>query len=384
MAGSPQTITCRAAVCWGPGEPVKMEEIQVEPPKKGEVRLRMLCASICHSDVLLQRGFPIELFPRILGHEGFGTVESVGEGVTYLKIGDPVVPAFLGHCGQCLNCMSNKSNFCLRYPITLHGLMTTDQTSRMSVRGQKLYHAFTCSTFSEYTVADVNYVSKIDPRVTPPHASCLSCGFSTGFGAVWKEAKVEKGASVVVFGLGAVGMGAVAGAKSQGASRIIGVDINNERKNPAVDFGITDFLNPEEITDGKSVSERIKEMTGGLGVEFCLECSGSAKLINEAFASAMPGKGMAVIVGTTHERTATINPLEFVKGKTLKGSVFGGLKPQLDIPTLADKCLNMELQLDRLITHELAFSDIVHAFEILKQPSCLKVVLKFDDNKVVE
>ncbi|EEF42405.1 Alcohol dehydrogenase, putative [Ricinus communis] len=207
--GSSQIITCKAAVIWGVGEPLKVEEIQVEPPKSSEVRVKMLYASICHTDIARANGFPFPLFPRVLGHEGVGVVESIGDKVNGFKEGDVVIPAFIGECQECENCTSAETNLCLKYPTNRNGLMA-DDTSRMSIRGQKLYHLFTCSTWSEYMVIDSNYLVKIAPA--------------------WKEAKVKEGSSVAVLGLGAVGLGVVEGARMQGASKIIGVDKNDKKR----------------------------------------------------------------------------------------------------------------------------------------------------------
>ncbi|XP_076920945.1 alcohol dehydrogenase 1-like isoform X2 [Bidens hawaiensis] len=206
---TPHVITCKAAVVREAGGAITVEEIHVDPPKATEVRIKMLCASICHTDILYCNGKPIPLFPRITGHEGVGMVESIGEDVgARVKPGDVVMPLYLGECGECLNCKSGKTNICHVYPIRFDDLMR-DGTSRTSVAstGETVYHHFSCSTWSEYTVVDVNYVMKVDPRVPFPHASLLSCGFTTGLGAPWKEATVSKGSSVAVFGLGVVGLG---------------------------------------------------------------------------------------------------------------------------------------------------------------------------------
>ncbi|KAK9269680.1 hypothetical protein L1049_001458 [Liquidambar formosana] len=268
-----------AAVCWGEEKVVKVEEIQVEPPRRCEIRMKIIYASFCHTDVLCTQGFPTSAFPRVLGHEGVGVVESIGEEVTNLKEGDIVIPTFIGECKECENCRSGKTNLCEKYPFLFSGLMP-DETSRMSVKGQKLYHFFTCSTWSEYTVVNINYIVKVDPSIALPHASLLSCGFTTGFGGGWKEAKVEKGSSVAVFGLGAVGLGAIKGAQMKGATRIIGIDKNERKKEKGLAFGMTEFVNPSE--HDKSISEIIKELTGGTGVDYCIECTGVAPLMNEA------------------------------------------------------------------------------------------------------
>ncbi|KAG5614611.1 hypothetical protein H5410_014435 [Solanum commersonii] len=217
-SSNPKVITCKAAVVWKEGEMIKIKEIQVDPPKSNEVRIKMLFASLCHTDILASNGYPIPLFPRVLGHEGVGMIESVGENVTNLKEGDIVMPLYLRECKECPNCKSGKSNLCHKYQLTFPGLML-DDTSRMSIHGgQVLYHSFSCSTWL------------ILRRFSLQHASLLCCGFTTGYGATWREVHVEKGSIVVVLGLGVVGLGAIEGARSQGVSKIIGVDINESKR----------------------------------------------------------------------------------------------------------------------------------------------------------
>ncbi|XP_043724953.1 CYP enzymes assisting alcohol dehydrogenase-like isoform X2 [Telopea speciosissima] len=372
-SSSTQAITCRAAVCWGAEELLRMEEIEVEAPRLSEVRLKMLFASVCHTDLLRWKGLPLAFFPIVLGHEGVGIVESIGEGVTKVKEGDLVIPTFIGECQECRNCLSGKTNICQNYPTHRHGLMP-DQSSRMYVRGQRLFHIFTCSTWSEYTVVNVNYVTKIDPRVPLPHASLISCGFSTGFGATWKEAKIEKGSTVAVFGLGGVGLGVIVGARMRGASKIIGVDLNESKKEKGKVFGMTDFIKPGR--SHQSISQEIKEMTRGVGVDYSFECTGVAPLINEALESTAAGRGVTISFGVGEKGIAPISLNALISGRTLKGSVFGGIKPQTDFPTIIEKCINKELQLDALVSHEVQLEDINQAFELLKQPDCLKVVIQ--------
>ncbi|XP_042510413.1 CYP enzymes assisting alcohol dehydrogenase-like isoform X2 [Macadamia integrifolia] len=371
---SSQAITCRAAVCWGAEELLKIEEVEVEPPRSSEVRVKILFASVCHTDILRWKGRPLAFFPRVLGHEGVGIVESIGEGVTNLKEGDLVIPTFIGECQECRNCLSGKTNICENYPLHRHGLMP-DLSSRMHVRGQRLYHMFTCATWSEYTVVNVNYVTKIDPRVPLPHASLISCGFSTGFGATWKETKIERGSTVAVFGLGGVGLGVIIGARMRGASKIIGIDLNESKKEKGEFFGMTDF-----IKSGQShqfISQEIKEMTKGVGVDYSFECTGVEPLINEALESTAVGTGVTISIGISEKGIAPINLVALLSGsRTLKGSVFGGIKPQTDLPTIIEKCINKEIELDALVSHEVQLEDINQAFELLKQPDCLKIVIQ--------
>ncbi|CAN6569803.1 unnamed protein product [Malus baccata var. baccata] len=374
-----QVITCKAVVCWGVGEAWKVEEIEVEPPKRSEVRVKMLYASLCHTDILISKGHPIPLFPRVLGHEGVGVVESIGEDVRNINGGDVVIPTFVSECEECENCLSGKTNMCLKNPLPFSGLMP-DGTSRMSVAGQKLYHLFSCSTLSEYMVVNVNYLLKLPGISTTspslPHASFLSCGFSTGFGAPWKEAKVEKGSTVAVVGLGAVGLGAVEGARAQGAARIIGIDKNERKKGKGEAFGMTDFINPDDDGDCKSVSELIKHSTAGMGVDYCFECTGFAPFINEALEATKLGTGKAIVLGTSTATSVQINSLPLLCGRTLKGSIFGGLKPKTDLPVIIDKWMNKDMHLDELLTHEVPLIDINQALELLRHPDCVKVLIK--------
>ncbi|GAA0183195.1 dehydrogenase [Lithospermum erythrorhizon] len=369
----PQTITCRAAVVFNSGEAPSVEEIQVEPPKTSEVRVKMLYASFCHTDILFCQGFPVPLFPRIPGHEGVGVIESVGENVTNFKEGDMVMPLYIGECNECPNCMSGRSNLCHKYSYSLTGFLP-DGTSRMSINGQPIYHLLTCSTWSEYTVLDVNFVVKADSRLPLSDASALCCGFTTGFGAALKEANIEKGSTVAVLGLGTVGLGAMEGARINGASKIIGVDINEKRYALGKTFGLTDFINPK--SSEKSVSQLIKDITGGLGVDYVFECTGVPALQNEAMEASKVGLGTVVMLGLgTHEKIE-ISVVSLISGRKIIGSSYGGIRPS-DLPSLIDKCINKEIDLDGLLTHELLLSEANKAFEYSKNPDCVKLFMKF-------
>ncbi|RDX94138.1 Alcohol dehydrogenase-like 1 [Mucuna pruriens] len=372
MSNTSQVITCKAAICWGAGKAVTVEEIQVDPPKATEVRVKMLCASICHTDISSIQGFSFASFPLALGHEGVGVVESVGDQVTNLKEGDIVIPTYIGECQECENCVSGKTNLCLTFPMRLTGLMP-DNTSRMSVRGQRLHHVLSCATWSEYMVSDANYTLKLDPTIDLVHASFISCGFSTGFGAAWKEAKVESGSSVAVFGLGAVGLGAISGAKMLGATKIIGIDKNEMKREKGEAFGMTDFINPGD--SAKSVSELVKELIGGMGVDYSFECTGVAPLLTESVEATKVGTGKTIAIGSGTELIIPFSLLSIMYGRTLKGSIFGGLKAITDLSIVANKCQKVEFPLQELFTHEVPLVDINKAFELLKHPNCVKVVI---------
>ncbi|XP_047975020.1 8-hydroxygeraniol oxidoreductase-like [Salvia hispanica] len=370
---TPRAITCKAAVVWNPSEPLKVEEVQVDPPNSTQVRVKMLYASMCHTDITYWNGHNYApLFPRILGHEGAGVIESVGGEVKDLKVGDNVMLLYVGECGECSNCASEKTNLCSRYPL----LATDDGTSRIYSKGQRIYRMFGSSTWAEYAVMESNYVVKVDPRMPLSHACLLTCGFTTGYGGVWKGLKVEKGSSVAVLGLGAVGLGAVKASQIIGASKIFGIDVNDMKRDKAIAFGVTDFVNPKH--SGKPISQLILEATDGLGVDYCFECTGVASVINEATASTKMGVGETLLIGFPPERKVELNLVPMIFGRTLKGTNFGGVKIHSDLPKIVEKCINKEINLGDLITHEVSLADINKGFmEYMKQPNCVKVIIKF-------
>ncbi|KAF2282772.1 hypothetical protein GH714_043080 [Hevea brasiliensis] len=311
-----------AAICRNAGEPLIIEEIEVDPPKAWEVRIKILCTSLCHSDITFwkMKPGPLSDFPRIFGHEATGVVESVGDHVEEVKEGELVLPVFAPDCGECRDCS--------------HGI-------------------------------------PVDK------ASLLSCGISTGIGASWKLAGVEEGSTVAIFGLGAVGLAVAEGARLRGASKIIGVDLNPEKFELGIKFGLTDFVNPSTCGE-KSVSQVIKEMTEG-GADYCFECVGLASLMTEAFRSSREGWGKTVILGVEmHGSPLSLNPYELLRGKSVAGALIGGLKPKSDIPLLAEKYIDKELNLEQFITHEVSFKDINKAFELLLGGKSLRCVIWMD------
>ncbi|KAG6435323.1 hypothetical protein SASPL_100194 [Salvia splendens] len=369
---TPRAITCKAAVAWKQSEPLKVEEVQVDPPNSTQVRIKMLYASICHTDITCWNGSLFPAFPRILGHEGAGVIESVGEEVNDLKVGDNVMLLYVGECGECANCASGKTNLCLRYPV----IMTDDGTSRIYAKGQRIHRMFSSSTWAEYAVVESNYVVKVDPRMSLSHACLLTCGFTTGYGGVWKALKVEKGSSVAVLGLGAVGLGAVKASQISGASRIFGIDVNDMKRDIARAFGVTDFINPKH--SDKPISQLIQEATGGQGVDYCVECTGVASLLNEAIASTKMGVGETALISAPPEEKGELNYIPVILGRTIKGTAFGDVKTHSDIPKIVEKCINKEINLGDLITHEISLADINKGFlEYMKQPDCVKVIIKF-------
>jgi S-(hydroxymethyl)glutathione dehydrogenase/alcohol dehydrogenase len=282
---SPKRIRCKAAVCRGAGEPLAIEEILVDPPKAYEVRVKIICTSLCHTDISFWQAKVSPVFPRILGHEAYGVVESVGEHVEGFAAGDAVVPTILGQCDHCTSCTSETSNLCDAVPPTMGPGMRRDGTGRFwDEQGKPLHDLLAVSTFSEYTVMDMNQLVKLDPAVPPKLGCLISCGGATGVGAAWRLAMLKPGSSVAIFGLGSVGLAVAQGAKMCGASKIIGVDLNPDKEKFGKAFGVTDFVNPSQLDKNKSVSGVISEMSGG-GVDCSFECIGVPSVMAEAFRS---------------------------------------------------------------------------------------------------
>ncbi|KAL6506641.1 hypothetical protein OROHE_022473 [Orobanche hederae] len=359
-AGKP--IKCRAAVARKAGEPLVMEEVIVAPPKSGEVRIKIICTSLCHSDITFWKlKDPPGVFPRILGHEAVGIVESIGDGVNELVEGDMVLPIFVPDCAECTDCMSRKSNLCSKFQFKVSPWMH-DGTSRFTdLNGEALYHFLFVSSFTEYTVMHVANVTKIDPTIPPNRACLLSCGASTGVGAAWKSANVEPGSTVAIFGLGSIGLAVAEGARLCGAAKIIGIDVNLEKFEISKAFGI------------------INEMTDG-GADYCFECVGKASLVEEAFASCRKGWGKTVVLGVDKPGAKlTFESFDILHlGKSIMGSLFGGLKPKSDIPILVKWYLDKELELDKFVTHEVGFQDINKAFDLLLQGKSIRCVIWMD------
>lgn len=373
-----KVIKCRAAVAWGPGKPFVVEEIQVEPPQKMEVRIKILYTSICHTDLSAWEGEneAQRAYPRILGHEASGVVESVGEGVTEVREGDHVVPVFNGECGECVYCKSEKTNLCERFRVNpFKSVMINDGRSRFATNDgkQPIFHFLNTSTFTEYTVVDSACVVKLPPEAPLTKMTLLSCGVSTGLGAAWNTANVQAGSTVAIFGLGAVGLAAAEGARARGVTKIIGVDINPSKFTKGRAMGVTDFLNPQELE--KPVHEIIREMTKG-GVDYSFECAGNLDVLRDAFLSTHDGWGLCVVLGIhPTPRMLPLHPMELFDGRRIVGSVFGDFKGKSQLPHFATECMRGVVNLDEFITHELPFEKINEAFELLRVGKSLRCLL---------
>ncbi|RKO99194.1 hypothetical protein CXG81DRAFT_14868 [Caulochytrium protostelioides] len=374
-------ITCRAAIAWECNAPLSIEEVEVAPPKQGEVRVRITATSVCHTDAYSLSGRDGEFAtPAILGHEGAGIVESVGPGVTSVAPGDHVVALYTAECRTCRMCKSNKTNLCSSVRTTQGQGLMPDGTRRFTAKrnGEAIFHYMGCSTFSEYTVIAEVSCAKITPDAPLDTICLLGCGVTTGWGAALKTAQVEKGATVAVFGLGAVGLSVIQGARYAGAQRIIAIDTNPSKFPLATKLGATETFNPKTVPEGKTLQQAIIEMTDG-GVDYSFECVGNVQLMRTALECAHKGWGQSIIIGVAGagEEIAT-RPFQLVTGRVWKGSAFGGVKGRTELPGLVELYKKGTLDIDSFITGTLPFAEINHAFDLLHKGDSIRTVLSFE------
>lgn len=346
------------------------------PPKKNEIRIKIQSTGVCHTDAYTLSGADSEgVFPSILGHEGAGIVESIGEGVTKFKIGDAVIPLYIPQCHDCKFCKSPKTNLCQKIRVTQGKGVMPDGTSRFSCNGKTIYHFMGCSTFSEYTVVSDISVCKVDDKAPLDKVCLLGCGIPTGYGAALNTAKVEAGSSCAIWGMGAVGLAAVMGCKKAGAARIIGVDINPSKIEIAKQFGCTDFVNPKDFD--RPIQEILVEMTDG-GLDYTFECVGNIHTMRAALESASKGWGQSVIIGVAAAgQEISTKPFMLVTGRTWKGSAFGGWKSVESVPKLVESYLKKELKIDEFITHTMDLDRINDAFKLMHDGESIRSIVNF-------
>ena len=367
-------IKSKAAVAWGPGEALKMEELDVELPKKGEVLVRIVATGVCHTDAFTLSGDdPEGVFPSVLGHEGGGIVEMVGEGVTSVEVGDHVIPLYTAECGECKFCTSGKTNLCQAVRETQGKGLMPDGTSRFSKDGEPIYHYMGCSTFSEYTVLPEISLAKVNKSAPLEEVCLLGCGVTTGMGAVLNTAKVKEGDTVAIFGLGGIGLSAIIGARMAGASRIIGIDINESKFDLAKQLGATDVINPKNFD--KPIQEVIVEMTDG-GVDYSFECIGNVDVMRSALECCHKGWGESVIIGVAGAgQEISTRPFQLVTGRVWRGSAFGGVKGRSELPSIVERYLDGEFGLQEFITHTMGLNEINDAFELMHKGESIRSVV---------
>ncbi|PKQ81550.1 S-(hydroxymethyl)glutathione dehydrogenase/class III alcohol dehydrogenase [Aeromonas sobria] len=371
-----QSIKCKAAIAWGPGQPLSIEEIEVMPPQAGEVRVRIKATGVCHTDAFTLSGEdPEGVFPCILGHEGGGIVESVGAGVTSVKVGDHVIPLYTPECGECKFCKSGKTNLCQKIRATQGKGLMPDGTTRFSKDGQPIYHYMGTSTFSEYTVLPEISIAKVDPAAPLEEVCLLGCGVTTGIGAVMNTAKVKEGESVAIFGLGGIGLSAVIGARLAKAGRIIAIDINESKFELARKLGATDCINPNDYD--KPIQEVIVELTDG-GVDFSFECIGNVKVMRAALECCHKGWGESVIIGVAGAgQEISTRPFQLVTGRVWRGSAFGGVRGRSELPSYVQRYMQGEFRLDDFITHTMPLEQINEAFDLMHQGKSIRTVIHY-------
>jgi S-(hydroxymethyl)glutathione dehydrogenase / alcohol dehydrogenase len=366
----------RAAIAFGPNQPLTLAEIDVQEPQQGEVLVRIVATSVCHTDAYTLSGAdPEGLFPAVLGHEGAGIVEAVGPGVTDLQVGDHVIPLYTAECRQCKFCLSGKTNLCSSVRASLGKGLMPDGTSRFSLDGKPLFHYMGTSTFSEYTVLPEVSLAKVSKSAPLDKICLLGCGVTTGIGAVINTAKVTPGSTVAVFGLGAIGLAVIQGAQMVKAARIIAIDVNPDKFELARAFGATDFVNPKD--HAASIQEVIVDMTDG-GVDYSFECIGNVNVMRSALECCHKGWGESIIIGVAGAgQEISTRPFQLVTGRVWKGSAFGGVKGRSQLPDYVERYMNGEIKIDEFITHNMKFEQINEAFDLLHEGKSIRTVLHF-------
>ncbi len=370
-------LKSRAAIAWAANEPLSIEEIDVMPPQKGEVRIRIIATGVCHTDAFTLSGDdPEGIFPAVLGHEGGGIVESIGEGVTSVAVGDHVIPLYTPECGECKFCTSGKTNLCQKIRETQGKGLMPDGTTRFFKDGKPIFHYMGCSTFSEYTVLPEISLAKVNKDAPLEEVCLLGCGVTTGMGAVMNTAKVEEGATVAIFGLGGIGLSAVIGAQMAGASRILVIDINESKFDLAAKLGATDFINPKKYD--KPVQDVIVDMTEG-GVDYSFECIGNVNIMRSALECCHKGWGESVIIGVAGAgQEISTRPFQLVTGRVWRGSAFGGVKGRSELPDYVERYLQGEFKLDDFITHTMGLEAINEAFDLMHEGKSIRSVIHYN------
>jgi S-(hydroxymethyl)glutathione dehydrogenase/alcohol dehydrogenase len=364
----------RAAVLEEFGAPLEVQELDLAEPARGEVLVRLVACGVCHTDLYTASGAdPSGYAPAVLGHEGAGVVERVGEGVGSLAEGDHVVSLFSPQCGECIHCRSPKTNLCLAIREQQNQGHLPDGTTRLSRDGEPIRHFMGCSTFAEYTVMPEIALAKINPAAPLDRACLFACGLSTGLGAAMNTAKVEAGSTCVVFGAGMVGLGAVAGCRLQGAERIVCVDLSDERLALARGQGATDAL-----TGGPDVVAEILEMTGGFGADYTFEATGNVAVMRQAVEAARMGWGLCTVAGVAGKgETLDVVPRLLITGRRIAGSSFGGVKGREQVPQLVERYLAGDIDVDAFLSHRISLDEVNRGFELMEAQDGIRSVIAF-------
>lgn len=373
-----KTITCKAAIAWEAGKPLSVEEVEVLPPRAHEVRIKVVATGVCHTDAYTLSGKdPEGAFPVILGHEGAGIVESVGEGVTNVKVGDHVIALYTAECKECKFCTSGKTNLCSKVRATQGQGVMPDGTSRFKAKknGQELLHFMGCSTFSEYTVvADVSVVA-VNEKAEFDKICLLGCGITTGYGAATIVANVQEGDKVAIFGAGCVGLSVVQGAAQRKAAEIYVIDIDDKKKEWATKFGATHFVNPTKVD--RPIQEELVDRTDG-GFDYTFDCTGNVKVMRSALECCHKGWGQSIIIGVAAAgEVIETRPFQLVTGRVWRGCAFGGVKGRTQLPGIVEDYLAGKIKVEEFITHTHDINGINQAFDDMHSGNCIRAVIKY-------
>ncbi len=365
----------KAAVLEQFGAPLEVQELELAEPRAGEVLVRLVACGVCHTDLYTASGAdPSGYAPAVLGHEGAGVVERIGEGVSSLSPGDHVVTLFSPQCRSCVHCLDPRTNLCLAIREQQNKGYLPDGTARLSRDGEPIRHFMGTSTFAEYTVMPEIALAKVSPEAPLDRACLFACGLSTGLGAAIKTAQVSPGSTCVVFGAGMVGLGAVAGCRLQGAERIICVDLSAERLELARGQGATEL-----VRGGPDAVERVVELSGGFGADFSFEATGNVSVMRQAVEAARIGWGLATICGVAGKgETLDLIPRFLIQGRRVAGSSFGGIKGRDEVPALVERYLAGEIDVDPFISHTITLAEVNHGFELMEAQDGIRSVIAFD------
>ena len=366
----------RAAIATGAGKPLEITTVNLDGPREGEVLVEVKSTGICHTDEFTLSGAdPEGLFPAILGHEGAGVVVDVGPGVSSLKKGDHVIPLYTPECRECEYCTSGKTNLCQKIRVTQGQGLMPDGSSRFSAGGEQIFHYMGTSTFSNHTVVPEIALAKVREDAPFDKICYIGCGVTTGIGAVINTAKVKPGDNCVIFGLGGIGLNVIQGCRMVGANMIVGVDINGDRKEWGEKFGMTHFVNPEDV-EGDLVPYLV-DLTNG-GADHSFECIGNVNVMRQALECCHKGWGESTIIGVAGagQEIAT-RPFQLVTGRVWRGTAFGGAKGRTDVPKIVDWYMDGKIQIDPLITHTMPLEDINKGFELMRSGESIRGVVNF-------
>lgn len=364
----------RAAVLEEFGRPLVVQQLDLAEPREHEVLVRLEACGVCHTDMYTASGAdPTGYAPCVLGHEGAGVVERVGDGVSSLRRGDHVITLFAPECGECVHCLSPRTNRCLAIRDLQNAGYLPDGSTRLSREGEPLRHFMGTSAFAEYTVMPEIALAKVNPEAPFDGCAPFACGLSTGLGAALYTAKVEPGTTVAVFGCGLVGLGAVVGARLAGAERILAIDRSEERLAQARHHGATETRR----ADAETV-EWVRKQTAGFGADYTFEATGDVAVMRQALEAAREAWGLAVLCGVAGKgELLELIPRFLITGRRVTGSSFGGVKGRSQVPLLVERWLAGEIDVDSLLSHRIRLEDVNRGFDLMAAQDGIRSVIEF-------